>query len=373
MRWLLLAVPALANQLVTLAPEPQLTTSAAPAVSAASLEPSAQAASIFEPKPFWQPILPSQHIPAGLEVRMNLESGLREARLPQEDQDQSYEFSSQFEHARELAHSGDFAATDAALDDLLEFSHDYRYGYKIIGHEFPWLAQLLCDSQTPVSTKKICLSMLAACLRNNPPAVELVHQADPHFVSAVFTEMRALAQLPATSDRAVLAKRYLSVVQALAPESSSQIDQDVLLELCRWGDQHVRMKALDIAALLYRDAQPSGSQVLAKRSQDTHDVQKWVDEFSSGIQQEHVDELHIRNFFNSLYNIKQQMGRNVKVSSGFLDWLSKEAAARKESRGSGLHERDPDQLEFDRRLVESRHLVFGNPMAHRAKHFDDEL
>lgn len=154
MRWLLLAVPALANQLVTLAPEPQLTTSAAPAVSAASLEPSAQAASIFEPKPFWQPILPSQHIPAGLEVRMNLESGLREARLPQEDQDQSYEFSSQFEHARELAHSGDFAATDAALDDLLEFSHDYRYGYKIIGHEFPWLAQLLCDSQTPVSTKR---------------------------------------------------------------------------------------------------------------------------------------------------------------------------------------------------------------------------
>lgn len=310
---------------------------------------------------------------------MNLDTGLQEAKLGSSPEAipsapaATHEFSEKFEQIKDLTSSGNFADAEIILDDLLEFSHDYKHGYKIVSHELPLLKQLALSPDYPISTRKLSSAMLTGSLRNNPPAVAYILDADPRFVTEVFSAIHAILAEPRTAETGILVKRYLSITQALAPQASWDLNQEVLLEACQWGDEQIKMKALDVVAHLYRDESSIGTQSLSKRSQEPQEIQQWIDHFSSAIQTEDVDELHIRNFFNSLYNIKQQMGKSVKVGSSFLNWLNKEASERELNTQNGVHERDLDQSAFDRKLIESRHLVFGNPMAHRIKRFEDEL
>ena len=39
---------------------------------------------IFEPRHDWQPILPGQELPGGLDIRINMDTGLKEAKLNDE-------------------------------------------------------------------------------------------------------------------------------------------------------------------------------------------------------------------------------------------------------------------------------------------------
>ena len=61
----------------------------------------------------------------------------------------------------------------------------------------------------------------------------------------------------------------------------------------------------------------------------------------------------------------------MQVPSSFLNWLNNQIQIRENI--NDLSERDPEQIEFNDRLKEIRHNVFGNPMAGRIKHFNDEL
>ncbi|SCU78877.1 LAME_0A06216g1_1 [Lachancea meyersii CBS 8951] len=397
MRWITFCIAgALANELITLSPTTELTNS----VETSSGEPKDQLyigddiicnqdecyPKIFEAQEYWQEIRPEQQITAGLDVRMNLETGLREAKLsskparenqpkepakkvPDENEPSSYEFSQDFAKIRELLAVQDYTAIDTLLDDLLEFSHDFKHGYKILTHEFGLLKSLIMAESSPMSTKLLTSAMFTACLRNNPPSVSYVQAVDPAFTQEIFTEITGLITGPPKGQRVVLVKRYLSIVQAMANEPSD-LDESILLRLCHWGDAQIKRRALETAALLFHS---NNAQSLQKMSQSAHEIQKWVDEFSLGLQDEDVDELHIRNFFNSLHRIKEDYTKDVKLDSTFLNWLGKEATHRQQRLKNGLQERDLEQDEFDQKLIDSRHLVFGNPMAHRIKRFDDEL
>ncbi|CEP63658.1 Sil1p LALA0_S08e07646g [Lachancea lanzarotensis] len=331
---------------------------------------------LFEAKEYWQEVRPEQQIIAGLDVKMDLETGLREAKLSSKKQTEeyedksSYEFSQDFNKITDLLKTKDYAAIDAVADDLLEFSHDFKHGYKIIAHEFRLLKSLLMAQDTPLSTKLIVSSMLTACLRNNPPAVAYVQSVDPAFTQEIFKEVAELITESSKGQRGVLVKRYLSIVQAMSLQSSD-LDETVLLKLCHWGDSQIKRRALETASLLFSANNP---QSLHKRSdQSAQDAQQWINDFATGIQDQDVDELHVRNFFNSLQRIKQEFGKSVKVDSSFLNWLSKESEHRQQRLSNGLQERDLEQDEFDKSLIDSRHLVFGNPLAQRIKRFDDEL
>ncbi|SCU77532.1 LAFA_0A02146g1_1 [Lachancea sp. 'fantastica'] len=336
---------------------------------------------LFEAQEYWQEVRPEQQIVAGLDIRMDLETGLREAKLsskPKEqkedtqnsDENSSYEFSQDFTKIRVSLKTKDYPTIDATVDDLLEFSHDFKHGYKIVSHEFGLLKSLLMSEDTPLSSKVLVSSMLTACLRNNPPAVSYVQSVDPSFTQAIFREIGGLITGPPKGQRGVLVKRYLSIVQAMS-QHSSDLDDSVLLRLCHWGDSQIKIRALETASLLFS---ASNLDSLQKRSSHSaHEAQKWVDEFAMGIQDQDVDELHVRNFLNSLQRIKQGFGKSVKVDSSFLNWLAKESEHRQQRLSNGLQERDLEQDEFDRALIDSRHLVFGNPLAQRIKRFDDEL
>ncbi|SCU90546.1 LANO_0D09142g1_1 [Lachancea nothofagi CBS 11611] len=399
MRWIVFCLAGtLANELVTLSPTTQvLTTGSSEQDKATDLLVGDNSIcnskecypKLFEPEAFWKEIRPSQHIPAGLDIRMNLENGRREAKLNSEakppsgvlsedssvenpEDSTAYEFSQEFAKINKLAASHDFATIESILDDLLEFSHDYKQGYKIIVHEFGLLKELIFSEDTPLSTKQMSLTMLTGCLRNNPPAISYVQANDPNFTQEIFRELTGLVHQPPKPQVVVLVKRYLSILQAMLGENI-ELDEDVLLKLCHWGDPQIKRRALEIGSHLFSDSNHSDQSGLGKRSPSAYEIQKWVDEFAMGLQDKNVDELHIRNFFNSLYHIKQEMGKSVKVDSSFLNWLSEESENRRSRLENGLHERDLEQDEFDRKLVDSRHLIFGNPMAHRIKRFNDEL
>ena len=89
------------------------------------------------------------------------------------------------------------------------------------------------------------------------------------------------------------------------------------------------------------------------------------------IEDSSTDEYHIKLFFNTLYNIKSHYGNDIKVPSSFLNWLNNQIQINENV--NDLSERDPEQIEFNNILKESRHNVFGNPMADRIKRFNDEL
>lgn len=336
---------------------------------------------VFEAKEYWQEVRPSQLLPAGLDIRMNLETGSKEAKNGESNQSSEvpseYEFSRDFNKIRTLLNlkkitDKDYSDIESILDDLVEYSHDYKHGYKILTHEFKLLQQLAFDHTMPMSTREISSRILASCLRNNPPVIDFVNANYPSFIQELQSQMSLFPRKLPSQHEKTLIKRYLSIMQALLTRTSVDLDEDGLLELYHIDDKQIRVRVLEIVSRLYHNDVPIDPE-LHKRSLESKNVQKWFNEFATLIQDNEIDELHLREFFHSMYNIKEKLGKSVKVDPTFLNWLSLQSENRQQSLRNKRQERDLEKDEFDEKLIESRHLVFGNPMAYRVKHFDDEL
>lgn len=347
---------------------------------------------IFEPTDIWTEIKPGQQLPGGLDLRMNLETGLKEAKLANGDVDQivpaiveterdsktmNHEFTKDFDFIRDLMQSdlteSQVKAIEAKLDDLMEFAHDYKHGFDIINHEFGLLRNISFSKRLPNTLRELGTRTIISCTRNNPRVVESVNVQHPHFVSEVFHEIEDLvAQGKLSAIDSVLTKRYLSLLDELITDvhTFTQYEIDILAKTCQIPDNQIKIEALEIISQLFAN---EGS-TLKKRDLETvvPDVQLWVNNLQKMIQDENTDELHTRKFFNSLYNIKKEYS-DAKVDSSFLNWLSKQTEERKKQLENNLQERDLEQDSFDKRMIESRHLVFGNPMANRIKMYNDEL
>ncbi|SCW01348.1 LAFE_0D10594g1_1 [Lachancea fermentati] len=341
---------------------------------------------IFEATKEWQTIKPAQHLPGGLDIRMNLDTGLKEAKLGPEASDvkfatkevntveetTEYEFSKDFTKVKQALEDKKYDLVESTLDDLVDFAHDYKHGYKIVVHELPLLKQLMFGPHIPIQIKETSARILTGCVRNNPPVLEYINEHDPSLVTQIFNSLDSIISSPLDHDSTGLVKRLLSIVHALVSNKPTEINEDTLSRLYRLRDKQIKMRVLEILSSVYQNLSPEAGP-LSKRSLDETNVQKWFNEFATLIQDSDVDELHIREFFNSMYNIKKELGKAVKVDPSFLNWLSEEGEKRLERLHDKLSVRDSEQDDFDHRFVESRHLVFGNPMAHRMKHFADEL
>ncbi|CAR27752.1 ZYRO0D05764p [Zygosaccharomyces rouxii] len=354
---------------------------------------------LFEADNDWKTVKEGQVLPGGLDIRMNLETGLKEAKLsdntahtdtpndanavvpvsaPSEDTEY-YEFTNDFETVDKLLQnlhsSEEVVKLENKLDDLIVFAHDYKHGSKIITHEFELLRNIALQQQLPTSIRELGVRMIVSCLRNNPKSIEYVQDTHPEFVHQVFQELENGVEVsnPAPSTIA-LAKRYLSVLDELL-SSTYHFTKDQMLTLKKIyeiQDKQIRIKVLELISKYFG---PTQQPHLNKRDivDTAPNVSEWAQELQKWIQDDGIDEIHTRKFFNSLYNIKTQLGSDIKVDSSFINWLSHETEKRKQNVENQNQNRDLEQDSFDKRLIESRHLVFGNPMAHRVKHFNDEL
>lgn len=354
---------------------------------------------LFEADSDWKTVREGQVLPGGLDIRMNMETGSKEAKLSDNsghtesqahanavvpvvapsDNSDYYEFTNDFGTVNTLLenlHSDqDVVNLESKLDDLIVFAHDYKHGSKIITHEFGLLRKISLQKQLPTSVKELGVRMIVSCLRNNPKSIEYIQATHPEFVHEIFQELDHGIEISNSAPGTVsLAKRYLSVLdELLSPAYHFTKDQMLILKkIYEFQDKQLRIKVLELLSKYFGLTQPSH---LNKRDiiDVAPNVGEWAQELQKWIQDDTIDEIHTRKFFDSLYNIKTQLGSEIKVDSSFMNWLSHETERRKQNVENQNQERDLEQDSFDKRLIESRHLVFGNPMAHRIKHFDDEL
>lgn len=371
-------------------------------------------AKVFEATSEWEQIKPGQQLPGGLDIRMNLDTGLKEAKLgtnnmkgkkvpsstiaspeekalvqvaPKDSPELSdYEFSNDFGIIRALTTKAesepsslsayDVDTLETKFDDLMEFAHDYKHGYKIISHEFPLLRNISLDERLPISLRELSTRMITSCLRNNPPVIEYTNQAYPEFHYEIFQTIKSLLNEYPLHSVTVLVKRYLSVLEELLSSyhNFTADDMKILTQVYRLNDKQIKIKVLELISKLFADASEH-TNTMNKRDleQVVPNIQEWVNELQAMVQDKGIDELHKRKFFSSLYKIKEGYKSEVKIDSSFLNWLDSEAELRKNNLEDNLKARDLEQDSFDKKLIDSRHLIFGNPMAHRIKRFEDEL
>ncbi|QLL34043.1 hypothetical protein HG536_0F03680 [Torulaspora globosa] len=352
---------------------------------------------VFEASSLWQEIKPGQHLPGGLDVRMNLETGVREAKLcddehnaipnipvaiPESDsipETSMHEFTQDFDVIRKLIDSdpeSNLESVSAKLEDLMEFAHDYKHGYDIVAHEFDLLKRISCDEQMPLALRDISTIMITSCTRNNPRVVEYINKWYPDFIDQVYQRIGTLITNENRSDPHIkLLKRYLSLLDELTTESYefTQFELDALDKAWQIPDKQIRIEVLELISKLFTVPGSDDSELRKRGLTDPVPfAQMWANNIQELIQDDEIDELHTRKFFDSLYAIKQDFS-DVKIEASFLSWLSRQVDERKKQLDSGIKERDLEQDSFDKKMIESRHLVFGNPMAHKIKNWNDEL
>ena len=370
---------------------------------------------IFEPSNDWQVIKPEQRLPAGLDIRVNLDSGLKEAKLGDgstrlTDEMQAvevmstadgaevvpiaeaseatvgansatinHEFSQQFASIQEALDEENYALAEARFDDVLEFAHDYKHGYTIVSNEFDLLSSVCLNTSLPTSLREIDARFILGCLRNNPPVIEYIETHQSGFARDIFNSINAVTKV--TEDIQVLVKRFIGILTVLIESDPAYIvgidDFDTLGKVFYTiDDKQLRLRILQIVSSFVNRVH--GEDIAPTMKRDgilfvVPAIKDWAREYMRYIKDADIDEEHLRTFFDTLYNLKTDFGKDLTVDAPFLNWLANQVEVRKARLGNGDEHRDEEQDAFDRKLINSRHLVFGNEMADSIKNFHDEL
>lgn len=401
---------------------------------------------VFKPSKDWQIILPEQQLPGGLDIRLNLETGLKEAKLLDEndkyykpksslssnitsssfnvsgtkstanelvprdnveltstlasstssstpipsptplveiDTTSPYEFSSDFNEIRELLSkekpslsSSSQDTIETIFDNVMEFAHDYKHGFKIMTHEFDLLKNITFNDRLSPNLRELSARMMTSCLRNNPPVSDFVVSYHPTFIDETFTQIDKLIKennyKMDMKSKQFLLKRYITILDELIESVHSFTKERMeTLQSIYLGiqDRQIKVKVLELISKCFMASKKTNNSLFSRDDVDAKipNVQDWVNEFAQVIQDKEIDEWHIRKFFDSLYNIKKSYKKEIKIDSDFLNWLANQVEIRQKRLNNNLKPRDVDQDAFDEKLIESRHLIFGNPLAHGIK------
>mmetsp|Transcript_9083 Transcript_9083/g.8984 ORF Transcript_9083/g.8984 Transcript_9083/m.8984 type:complete len:434 (-) Transcript_9083:19-1320(-) len=389
---------------------------------------------VFEPTTEWQIIREGQDIPAGLHVRLNMETSAREAKIldPSEETEGSSElmvnaehnndnndnnknddsglkmsneeqaneiqqkikefkqaqgkskvsttdlndFQSSVNEVQQFRQGGDTSRLSTALDTLIELSHDLEFGVKLthdssVFRSLVHVSELVQDKELQEKIYRI----MGSSLRNNPDAVSnVLNNQDARFVEGLFDNLNSDA-----SD--VIKKRILGIIHALTQNShfnskyfnSNNADSaiDSLVAVFPSLESQSQTRLMNI----FEDLKLlDGAKSNEKRAiEDSADPKSQYSHFLQHLLSSNgvASEDQFKLYFNKLSEVHSQ-DKSLKPSKEFMEWLSKEA----ELRSKGNKERDSSYTEedrqFDQDLLRARHVVFGNPMGLR-KALADEL
>lgn len=406
----------------------------------------------FEPDTEWKLVRPHQRVPPGLDIRMNLGIGGKEARLPlggahenkrsqggivntntdtdnlaakinklmhrekalqqqqqqqkrgasgsgtqsQEGNTQASQFASQFEFIQRCLETQRYQEAALIFEEIMEYAHDYKYGLALVTDKFEFITKISFDTSLSLELREVATRFILSCLRNNPPVVQYITTTYPDYFDNI---LKASLEID-PRDRSYsssLVGRYISILRELLNRQNNpdairsetpKLMDDLLRLYPTVSNSGTKLKILEIVSQYLANVDQDqngedGSPPTEEMPLET--VRFWATEFSEQIQDpEIVDELHVRQLFNALYAIKRRYKSNVRLDSSFMNWLDEQVVARSEHLNTGasggsaeddylLVGRDPEQDEFDRKLIDSNHNVFGNPMAARIKKFRDEL
>lgn len=383
---------------------------------------------VFEPTKDWQVVKEGQQIPAGLHVRVNLETGLEEARILQEDinlraevviadvedvqdkvkvglnseevkkkmqdtinqyRERKKTFSrnkitvldlNDFDHS--VTEVVSYQAGDStyrlekALSTLADLSHDIEFGERlaqdpVIFYTMADLANNLLGSKekvlnpTNVRLSELIYRLMGSALRNNPEAVEKVLENQPtSFVDGLF------AALSNAFVSEVIHKRILGVVHALTANRHFSY---------RYFNKEVTENAVGLHQLisLFPSLGVSSQVRIANIFEDLHLLPQSNKE--SEINESNVGET-LSSYLQS--TLAEQILASEEQAQIFFKALlelhgknnypvSKDflqwLSKESEQRRASLRQRDDQVSEdsFDNLILSARHKIFGNPLARK--------
>lgn len=354
----------------------------------------------FEPESDWKEILPLQMIPAGLEIRMNLDTGLKEAKLKSLDAiDQhndvldTYEGSDDSALEKQITHEfsqifknlEDAVFVEDNLENLIDFSHDYKHGSKIIHNEQTFIMNQIKSKDVSDGVKDLYLRLITSCLRNNDPAKQMYFVKNVDYI---------VEQIPVwiNESKVTFLNRAVNILQNVAykASSSAQLIDNLEMLYMSTESQSIKIKILEIFAdleLLISKQQEDPSQInfhfdpskksLIKRNAENRvNLESWFNEYAEKIQLESLDEFYVQKFLRAMIKFKNE-DTSLKPDQTFIEWLAQESMDRfKELESSNDHQletRDLEKESFSKELIRARHEIFGNKHASRVKMPLDEL
>lgn len=344
---------------------------------------------MFEPESEWKEILPLQQIPPGLNVRINFETGKKEARISesegvadlsaetdQQDGSDVHEFTAMFEKLMKNEN------VEETLEELIDFSHDFKHGFKIIQNEQNFIISQLSRSDVADSVKDLYLRLLTSCLRNNPPA------KGAFFIKNVDFIVSSIPQW-IEEDKSLLLKRSINILQNVAYKASpnGHLLDNLEALYTATTDLGNKLKILEIFAdleiLTDNEAEDIGfyfnpvQKSLVKRNlENKPNLDAWFREYCDKIQLDAVDDFYLEKFLKTLVKFKTA-DSTLKANDDFIKWIAEESMKRyaslEENKTQSLESRDLEHESFNKEFIRIRHEIFGNKMAARIKMPLDEL
>lgn len=331
---------------------------------------------VLIPSREWQPIRKNQDIPAGLHVRLNIDTLEREAKILEEDENMDQQ---QFDLAvhenqetddvpsvaptgkidsydsavKEVIYGKDEARLAQALDILVDISHDVEYGEKLTSKKQPF-QQLLKFAHSSDDAEKI-YRIIGTSLRNNPEAIRnFLTVQDPSVIADLFQ------QLSNPNDK--VQKRILGIIQALLQNDTFRFAYFNINDLISKYDILGPESKLRFINIL-EDLGLSKS----KRSEDQTNPDEYFSNYlqSKLVAQDFESTKQFATIFDELTKLHEN-NKSLQPSSDFMQWLSKEVETRKENT-----KRDELEIAFDQEMLRRRHEVFGNPNAMRKAMMDE--
>lgn len=289
--------------------------------------------------------------------------------LSNEEANIEHEFSVQFNNIREHLEqpNPDYNDIESHLDDLIEFAHDFKYGYTIISNEFDILSNVSINSTYPLSLRDVSSRIIIGCLRNNPPVIEYVIEHFPNYPKQLF-EMFQVAYANKVSasiliKHDIIIKRYISILDELLPQDYDFADVHLksLSYIYRsLKNKNTKLKILELVSRLFSNEKE------LKNHTDPEIARKWSQEYSDYIQDSNVDEIHLKKFFTSIFNIKKMYRNMIEMDKSFMKWLDKQVEIRSKHLTANEYNGDVEQERFDKVLVDSRQYIFGSPNESKA-------
>ncbi|ODQ59712.1 hypothetical protein WICANDRAFT_91538 [Wickerhamomyces anomalus NRRL Y-366-8] len=257
-----------------------------------------------------------------------------------------------------LSESQDEKKLLSSLDSLTDHSHNLKDGVLISEPEnFNNLVDLATSkSKYTNNVHEMASRVIAQALRHNPKALSNIDAGEvlPKFLNALKTE-----------DNSVLQKRFLGVISSVVQTDSNSLifkqlgGQDLLLDSFSKLQEDSKVRALEILDDVKRHA-------LVKRDEDNDNAKIFQTIQRSLANKEVQDDHALEQIFDRAVALKKE-NKQLKSDPSFMEWLSEEVQTRK------LAKRDDETNDdLHQKLLEARHVVFGNPNALR-KAMADEL
>lgn len=363
---------------------------------------------LFVPSDEWQIVKEGQIIPVGLDIRLDLDSLKREAKL----MDNSNEIQRNKNHelvvtdtnsevessigfitglSKSMLSKTGFPVIENNLVTLIEWSSDREVGVLIAQHIQPFLklsGLYKDDNDVDTDEYKFGLNMkqysqvqemifriMSSAFRNNLDAQSVLL----NYLNKPSDFLKQLV-VKHNGDSNLVIKRKLGLLGSLLnngvfekASANAGIEAELLVLYTKINDDSIKYRIMNILEDLQNNKRDISN---ADEVSEVGDVT--LDQKFTELAQEKIIKTKLiesstsKEILESLINFKRDMKSGFKANKDFLNWLDNQINDEKESNQKAKRNDDDDGRErYLDQLIEMRHEIFGNRLGSRRDYIDE--